>query len=88
MQNIEIQITPDDVLLLRVNLQENQGFTTSNRSVRVASTEGNILLWKDGKPHPLGVKLNLNVFRNFTAEEKAEAVKGKPRRRYGIDLRT
>jgi hypothetical protein len=77
MQNVELEITEDNRLILTVNLNEEISFTTQNRSIRIASTEGNLQLWKDGQPHPKNIRVNLNVFRSLTEAEKKEAEKAR-----------
>lgn len=69
MQNIEVTVE-DNILHLKIDLGEEHGFTEALRSVRIGSTEGNIQLWVDGKPHPNNVRVNCNVFRGLTDEEK------------------
>lgn len=71
MQNIELEVTDDNKLILVVDLDTDIAYTRSHRSVRIASSEGNLQIWADGKPHPRGIKVNLNVFRILTQEEKA-----------------
>ena len=71
MQNIEISVE-DNILVMRVDLAVEHGFTEAMRSVRIGSTEGNIQLWVDGKPHPNNVRVNCNVFRSLSDEEKAQ----------------
>ncbi len=70
MQNVELQITDDNRLVLTVDLTKEVGWTRGQRSIRVASTEGNLQLWQDSKPHPKGIRVNLNVFRPATREER------------------
>jgi hypothetical protein len=77
MQNVELEITEDNHLVLRVDLNQEVSFTGRAKSMRIASTGGNLQLWKDGKPHPKGVRVNLNVFRSLTEEEKAQAEKAR-----------
>jgi len=77
MQNIELEVTHDNKLILMVDLDTDIAYTRSYRSVRVASTEGNLQIWHKGRPHPRGIKVNLNVFRGLTKEEKAEVAKAR-----------
>jgi hypothetical protein len=70
MQNVEIQITDDNRLILTVDLSQQFGVTKGGASVRIGSSEGNCRLWVNGKPHPEGVFFNLNVCRPLTAEQK------------------
>ncbi len=72
MQNCEISIE-DNILTLKIDLDAEHGFTEHLRSVRVGSTEGNIQLWQDGKPHPKNIRVNCNVFRSLTKDEKKKA---------------
>ena len=71
MQNIELEVTDDNKLILMVDLETDIAYTRSHRSMRIASTEGNLQIWHNGKPHPSGIKVNLNVFRVLDQEEKA-----------------
>ena len=73
MQNVELEITDDNQLILRVDLNQEAGFTRRFQSMRVATTEGNLQLWKDGQPHPKNIRVNLNIFRSLTEAEKKEA---------------
>jgi len=80
MQNVELEITEDNRLILTVDLNQEVRYTARAQSMRIASTEGNLQLWKDGKPHPKNIRLNLNVFRSLTEAEKKEAEKASGRR--------
>lgn len=82
MQNVKVKITRTNRLILTVDLTKEVGWTTQARSIRIATTEGNLQLWKDGKPHPKNIRLNLNVFRSLTEEEKKEAERTGRRRGY------
>lgn len=82
MQNVEVKITRNNRLVLTVDLNKETGWTTHARSIRIASTEGNLQLWKNGKPHPKGIRLNLNVFRSLTEAEREEADRTGRRRGY------
>ncbi len=73
MENFEVSITDDDKLVLVVDLKREVGYTKYNRSVRIATSKGNINLWQDGKLRP--EKFNLNVFRSLTTKEKREGVR-------------
>jgi hypothetical protein len=70
MENIQIRITDENLLILTVDLNKECGPTQSRRSIRIASTEGNLALWKDGAPLPNNVRVNCNILRSLTAEEK------------------
>ncbi len=72
MQNCDISIE-NNVLILKISLDEEYGFTRSLYSVKIGSSNGNVQLWENGKPHPKGIKFNVNVFRVLSDEEKAEA---------------
>jgi len=72
MENIELSISDDDVLTLRVDLNKEVGLTGAMRSKRIATSGGNIVLWKDGKPLPNSLRFNLNVFRSLTDEEQED----------------
>lgn len=73
MQNLDVEITSDDILIMKVDLKKESGFTQRNNSIRISSTEGNLQLWRDGQPHPRSVRVNLNVFRSLTDSERKEA---------------
>jgi len=77
MQNIDLEVTDNNKLILVVDLDVDIAYTRSHRSVRIASSEGNLQIWYNGKPHPKGVKVNLNVFRGLTQEEKEEVAKAR-----------
>ena len=68
MKNVEIEVTPDNVLIVKVKLDQVAGFTRSN-NVLFATTNGNV-----GLPGPdcslRREKLNLSVWRNCTPIEK------------------
>jgi len=74
MENIEMTLD-GEVLVLRVDLSKDQHCTTRNRSMRIASTEGNLPIWQDGRPHPKQIRVNLNVWRPLTWEEKKSVEK-------------
>jgi hypothetical protein len=82
VQNIDLEITPSDILVIKVDLSQEISYTRSNRSIRIGSTEGNILLWHEGRPHPKGIKFNLNVFRNLTSGEKEAVAKSRKQSEY------
>ena len=54
--NIDLEVE-GDTLLIRVNLKETHGITTSGKSVKIASSEGNISV-----PGRENIKLGLNVY--------------------------
>ena len=72
MENIEITLLPDDKLQIVIDLSQDLSLTRGGGNVTVASTRGNVPIWCGDKPHPRGVKLNVNVFRPLTTQEKAE----------------
>jgi hypothetical protein len=72
MENVELEIQ-GDTLILRVDLTKECGFTGGGKSVRIGSSEGNVQLWVDGKPHPDKIRFNLNVFRSLKPEEQKAA---------------
>jgi hypothetical protein len=72
MENCELEIQ-DNILLLRVDLSKECGFTGGGKSIRIGSSEGNVQLWVDGKPHPEKIRFNLNVFRSLKPEEEKAA---------------
>jgi hypothetical protein len=69
MENVSVEITPDEILVLRVDLKQMAGLTNGGRNVRIASSLGNVPLpTKDGGLRP--ERFNLNVFRARSAKEK------------------
>ena len=66
MRNVELSIE-GDILTLRVDLSQECGLTKSERSVCVATTDGNLQIWADGSPR--NERVNLNVFRPISKEE-------------------
>lgn len=70
LQNVEIEVTTDDVLLIRCDLKKELGPSGSGRSCLIATSAGNFPLYKDNRPHPKGIVVNLNVSRAWTVEEK------------------
>jgi len=73
MENIEVRVTEDKKLILTVDLTCEGDFTRRACSRRVATSGGNIVIWKDGQPLPGPIKFNLNVTRGLTATEREEA---------------
>jgi len=73
MINCRLEITPEKELVIRVNLNEEHGYTRGYRSRRISTSEGNIGLWLDGEPSK--IKFNINVFRALEDDEKAEVRK-------------
>ncbi len=71
MENIEITVTEDEYLLIRVDLKSEVGFTSGRKGVRIASTQGNVHL--PGPNSTLrGERLNVNLWRPLTNREKRE----------------
>lgn len=70
MDNLKLEITPDDILVMKVDLKKDVGPTRYGNSIRISSSQGNLQLWKDGQPHPRNIRVNLNVFRSLTEEDK------------------
>lgn len=68
--NVKFEITPDEWLVIKVNLRRALDRTRSGRSALVASTHGNLPLWQGDGPHPLGIRINLNVFRPLSRKEQ------------------
>ena len=63
MRNIEIGWENDGkVLVLRVRIDEEHGYTKSRKSRLIASTDGNIPIWRNGQC--LTAQVNLNVFKS------------------------
>ncbi len=69
MDNMEFEVSPDDILTIRVDLKEELG-PNKHGTIMIASSRGNALIWKDGKPHPRKLKLNMSVFRSHSPNEK------------------
>ncbi len=69
MTNLQISYEGNEIII-RAKLDEEHGPTKSGSSIRVAASDGNLTLWRDGEP--TGLVLNLNLYRKATAEERAE----------------
>lgn len=70
MENVDLRID-GDTLTIKVHLSRELAPSKSGRSLVIASTYGNVLLFgPDGKPHPKQLRLNLNLTRQWTSEEK------------------
>ncbi|MBM3301425.1 MAG: hypothetical protein FJY85_15910 [Deltaproteobacteria bacterium] len=82
MQNVDIEISNDDVLTLRIDLKKEQGISKGGKSRRIGSTEGSVTLWTKGRPDPRNIKVSCNVFRRLTPAEKKEAA----RRIFELDI--
>ena len=54
--NIEVEVE-GDTLLIRLNLKETHGVTTSGKSIKIASSDGNVSM-----PGREDIKLGLNVY--------------------------
>jgi hypothetical protein len=54
--NIELEVE-GDTLVIRVNLKETHGVTTSGKSIKIASSEGNVSV-----PGREDIKVGLNVY--------------------------
>ena len=80
MTNIGLEITDDDFLVLVINLNEGIQFTRSNRSIMIGSTQGNLLLWNNGKPDPRNIRVNCSVFRGLTVQEKKQVAEARKSR--------
>ncbi|MEI7451195.1 MAG: hypothetical protein WCJ75_16415 [Desulfomonile sp.] len=80
MNNIELEITDDDVLVLRIDLKQEIQFTKSNRSIMIGSTQGNLLLWHEGRPDPRNIRVNCSVFRGLTIQEKRQVAEARKSR--------
>jgi hypothetical protein len=72
VHNIDLQVGDDDILVLKIDLSKGQYLTNSGRSVMIATSRGNLLLWRDGKPDPRQIRVNCSVFRPLTAEERRQ----------------
>jgi len=72
MQNIELALSDDDILTLTIDLKQEHGLSNRERSVRIACSEGNVDVWKNGQPHEKKIKINVNIFRQLTDEEKQQ----------------
>jgi len=75
MENLKLHIDENEHLQIEIDLTRAIEFTKSCRNVKIASTGGNLTLWKDGAPHPFRVKLNLSCFRALLPEEKKQVPK-------------
>jgi len=84
MENVTLEISEDDVLTIRCDLKAAIRPSNSKRSLMIACTDGNLVVWKDGKPHPKGIKVNLSVFRPFTREEFKQLEAEARKRRLGL----
>jgi len=73
MKNIRLKVTKSNKLVLIVDLAQEGDYTRRFRSRQIASSEGNVLLWIGGLPHPESARFNLNVFRSLRPEENEEA---------------
>ncbi len=70
MINCEVEVSENDILLIRVDLKKVCGYTSGRKNVRISSSLGNLQLpGRDGK---LRVeRFNLNVWRALTPQEEA-----------------
>jgi|GEM_PF-548299 len=84
MENVTLEISDDDILTIRCDLKTAIRPSNSKRSLMIACTDGNLPLWKNGAPHPKGIKVNLSVFRPFTSEEFKQVEAEARRRRLGL----
>lgn len=68
LKNVELEITEDDILILKVDLNQEHGLTHSRNSIMVATSGGNINLWRGSSllPH----RLNINVIKTIPPEER------------------
>ncbi len=64
MRNVELSIE-GDTLTLKVDLTQKLGSTRSSQSIAVASTDGNLQLWQDGKPREEFVNLHIFKTKDF-----------------------
>jgi len=80
MENIDMMLD-GDTLVLKIDLSKDLHCTAEYKSMRIASTEGNLPIWQDGKPHPKQIRVNLNVWRPLTWQEKEAAEKERRDRR-------
>jgi hypothetical protein len=69
LQNCDITVE-GELLVIRVDLRQEQGFTRTGGNIQIGSSCGNFVIWQDGKPHPKGVKINATCFRMLSPEEK------------------
>jgi hypothetical protein len=81
MNNIAIEVGAENILVLRIDLKKGNYPTNSGRSVMIGTTGGNLLLWRDGKPDPLQIKVNCSVFRPFTTDEQKAIEEAQKKRR-------
>jgi hypothetical protein len=70
LENVDLCIEGDKLIII-VDLSRELAPSKSGRSLVIASSYGNILLFgPDGKPLAGQFRLNLNLTRQWTAEEK------------------
>ena len=61
MKNVKIVVDKDNILTIKVDLNENYGASKSGKSTVIASTEGNVAL--DGGLS--NIKIGLNVYKQL-----------------------
>ena len=61
MKNIKMAVDKDNILIIKVDLNEDFGESKSGKSIVIASTEGNVAL--DGDL--ANIKIGLNVYRQL-----------------------
>ena len=61
MKNIEMAVDKDNILTIKVDLNEDFGESKSGKSIVIASTEGNVAL--DGDL--ANIKIGLNVYKQL-----------------------
>ena len=68
MENCEMSIDSDDILIIRIDLKQELG-PNQRGSIIIGTSRGNCQLWKNGRPHPRNIKVNVTAFRRATIEE-------------------
>ena len=61
LKNVNIVVDQDNILTIKVDLNENYGPSKSGKSIVIASTEGNMAL--DGELS--SIKIGLNVYKQL-----------------------
>ena len=72
MENVKISIEGNR-LSIEIDLEHQGSFTRQFKSRRIATTGGNLHLWRDGEPLPDNTRLNLNLVRSLREDERQEA---------------
>lgn len=68
MENMEFRITRTGKLIIEIDLNYRGEVTKSEKSEVVATSEGNLDLWRNGQP--TGIKLNLSCYKPLSRGEQ------------------